>query len=365
MKKWLNLFLIVSSVSFVFSLFVFNFHSVQAQSGVSISAKILGVCGNGILEVEETCDDGTSLNGQYGYCKADCSGLGPRCGDGIIQSGDGEECDDGNISSGDGCNSNCLIEPPPLILSGAPGLPYPREPVTKVILQGKAYPYASVFTLKDGNIVASSRADSLAVFKIEINNLIGGAYTFGLWAEDKAGRKSITFSFTVTVSPGTTIVIGDILIPPTIEIEKSQLEKGELLHISGQTAPQSEISLYIKSLESQKTITNKIKANQIGDWAFSFDASLLDGDSYSIKANALSPERLVSSFSHVLEFVIGKVMVPELCPRADFNRDERTNLIDFSILLYWWGKYDDCVDQNEDGIVDLIDFSMLMYWWTG
>ncbi len=361
MKKWLNLFLIISILSSVLFILAFSFDSVRAQSGVSVSAKILGVCGNGIHEIEEECDDGVN-NGLYGYCKNDCSGLGPRCGDGIVQDGEGEECDDSNINSGDGCSSDCLIEPPP---PTPPGLPYPREPVTKVILQGKAYPYASVFTLKDGNIVATARADSLAAFKIEINSLTGGVYTFGLWAQDKAGRKSITFSLTVTVSSGMTVVIGDILIPPTIDLEKSQFEKGELLHVSGQTVPQSEISLYIKSLNTQKTIINKVRANQGGDYTFSFNTSLLDETSYSIKASALSPEGLVSSFSHALEFVIGEAIVPSFCPRADFNKDEKTSLVDFSILLYWWGKYDACVDQNKDGIVDLIDFSILMYWWTG
>ena len=43
----------------------------------------------------------------------------------------------------------------------------------------------------------------------------------------------------------------------------------------------------------------------------------------------------------------------------------KTNLVDFSILLYWWGKYNPAVDLNQDGIVNLPDFSILMYYWTG
>jgi len=360
MKKWLSLCLVVLVFSFIIFLLVFYFDSAQAQSGVLVGAKILGVCGNGILEIEEVCDHGVD-NGQYGYCKSDCSGLGPRCGDGIVQSVEGEECDDGNVNSGDGCSSSCQDE----VIGPGRGVTGFPPIQTKIILQGKAYPYASISILKDGNIIASSRADSLAAFRIEINNLTGGTYTFGLWAEDKTGRKSITFSLTVTVPFGMIVVIGDILIPPTIEIEENQLEKGELLHVSGQTVPQGEISLYIKSLDTQKTIVEKAKANQSGDYTFSFNTFLLEEDSYSIKASALSPEGLVSSFSHSLKFVIGEAIVTELCSRADFNNDGKTNLVDFSILLYWWGKYDACVDQNKDRIVDLIDFSILMYWWTG
>lgn len=63
-------------------------------------------CGDGVVTAPyEQCDDGTNTGG-YGRCAPGCV-LGPRCGDGIIQTGSGENCDDGNTVDGDGCPANC------------------------------------------------------------------------------------------------------------------------------------------------------------------------------------------------------------------------------------------------------------------
>lgn len=107
-------------------------------------------CGDGVVTPDETCDEGTELNGSgYGRCNSDCT-PGPRCGDGIIEPeieqcdngvnrdgyalasgscapgcvtpsrcGDGvidaafgEQCDDGtNDGAYGGCNPDCLLGP--------------------------------------------------------------------------------------------------------------------------------------------------------------------------------------------------------------------------------------------------------------
>jgi cysteine-rich repeat protein len=71
------------------------------------------VCGNGVVESGEECDDG-NLVSEDG-CSQGCltESNGQACGDGgRLPEGWGslEECDDGNLLDGDGCSSTCSIE---------------------------------------------------------------------------------------------------------------------------------------------------------------------------------------------------------------------------------------------------------------
>lgn len=68
---------------------------------ISISRRI---CGNGVQEFEEECDDGNINN--YDKCSSSCKIK--YCGNGIVDFG--EECDDGNPNNGDGCTIKCKRE---------------------------------------------------------------------------------------------------------------------------------------------------------------------------------------------------------------------------------------------------------------
>ncbi len=54
------------------------------------------------LETDEECDEGTGVNGTYGHCRSDCSGIA-ECGDGITQEPN-EQCDSGFAN---GTYKNC------------------------------------------------------------------------------------------------------------------------------------------------------------------------------------------------------------------------------------------------------------------
>ena len=64
-------------------------------------------CGNNKLDGTEQCDGaaGTCPTGES--CTTDCTCGPPRCGDGLLQTG--EQCDDGNTVDGDGCDHNCTV----------------------------------------------------------------------------------------------------------------------------------------------------------------------------------------------------------------------------------------------------------------
>ena len=78
---------------------------VDLMARVDALERAQPVCGNGVREAWEECDDGNTLDGDG--CSADCQ-LEATCGDGTREGS--EECDDGNTMDGDGCSADCQLE---------------------------------------------------------------------------------------------------------------------------------------------------------------------------------------------------------------------------------------------------------------
>jgi MYXO-CTERM domain-containing protein len=70
------------------------------------------MCGDGIRQTGELCDDGNTMDGDG--CPATCQGA--ACGNGIMEAG--EACDDGDLRDGDGCSSTCMLETVPMCGDG-------------------------------------------------------------------------------------------------------------------------------------------------------------------------------------------------------------------------------------------------------
>ncbi len=74
----------------------------SSSGDTTSTSTVMQVCGNGIVEGDEACDDANDI--QTDGCTTECRI--PGCGDAVIQPG--ETCDDGNKSDTDDCLNTCV-----------------------------------------------------------------------------------------------------------------------------------------------------------------------------------------------------------------------------------------------------------------
>jgi len=243
-----------------------------------------------------------------------------------------------------------------------------------VILSGRAYPGSTITVLKDAQIAVTTVAGPDAKFTVSLTNLSGGQYTFSVYGTDKNANRSAPFSFPTYVTPDTTTTIGGIFLSPTISIDKSEVKRGDTLVIFGQSAANASVTIVVNS-------ENEIFASALSDaqgvYLYNLDTSPLEYGGHKTKSKgAVAGE--ISPFGQQVGFIVGtkNVLIPVLstrCPtRGDVNGDCKVNLIDFSIVAYWYkrtltGTFIDIEKTmlNADGKVDLVDFSIMAYYWTG
>jgi hypothetical protein len=312
---------------------------------------VITVCGNNVKESGEDCD-GADLNGATCISRGYIGGTltcRPSC--------------EFNTTN---CESTVLGSP-----GGGGGAPTPQPPATTAIFKGMAYPGSDVTLLKDGQVVASSKAGADAKFSISITGLSAGNYIFSLYSEDYQGNRSSLLTFPVSITAGVITTASGIFISPTIAVDQEEIAKGGTLVIFGQTTPVSDVVISVNSPIEQFF---KTKTNTMGAYLHNLDTSFLDLGEHLTKSKASTGEE-ISPYSRIVAFTVmakGTVIkkkepAAKVCARGDYNCDTRINLVDFSIAAYWYkrAKPPAKIDLNNDGKVDLVDFSILAYNWTG
>jgi hypothetical protein len=321
---------------------------------VHVTARVISpLCGNGVIDSGEQCD-GTNLNNQT------CAAFGYTSG---------------NVSCNSDCTLNtsgCFTPPPPGGGGGGGGGGVPSS-VTQVTFRGVAYPGSPVILLRDGQQIARVNAGPDARFELGVSGLAGGSYTFMVYAQDNNGIRSALNAFTADITNGVSTVVSGIVISPTIATDKSQVKQGDPLMVFGAAAPSSTIGL---TIHSNQTITSTLMTGSDGTYVKMIDSSLLlRGDHSAMAKTSLNdPSGLQSPYSAVTFFKVGdtNIYAPTGgCMRADLNCDGKVNLVDFSILAYWYHRpltneaVGAGVDLSADGKIDLTDFSIMAYYWTG
>jgi hypothetical protein len=237
--------------------------------------------------------------------------------------------------------------------------------MTRVVLQGKAYPSSSVNILRDGQVVGVAQADTSSDFTYELTSITPGPTTFGFWATDGKGLRSVTFTTTFQVTQNAVTTVSNIFLPPTISITNPKILLGDIIELGGTTAPSARVSVHVNREQNARVTATSSTA---GVWNAAFAAESLTNEAFHVakamfETFGVAPQAK-SGFSQALSFYVGES--DRRAPgSADLNNDGKVNLIDFSILLFHWNTDHAIADLNSDGRVNLTDFSILLFNWTG
>lgn len=351
--------------------------SLFAQTPFNASTTLtVSICGNAIVDDGEQCD----VPGETGVysqtilgrqCTASCN-FGPYCGDGILQTIFQEQCDDGNNDDGDFCSSLCKIEPAGSGGGGSSGgggggsggsSRDLGDTIISVI--GRGYPSRTINFLLDTVSVGSVRSDSSGRFEFSTNASPGTA-SLGIWATDGNGNRSITLNNTFDVTQGAITNINGVILPPTIKVPSQNVDPGSSVIVSGESVPNSTVELHVDN----STLVEKAAVGANGLWSITLDTGKVSTAEHTLRARTVvgtPPLTTNSSFSSSLQLFVG--VDGRATKPSDLNRDGYVNLIDFSILIFWWGTNggdsNPPADINSNGKVSIEDFSILLFNWTG
>lgn len=255
---------------------------------------------------------------------------------------------------------------PSLTPPGGGGSGSHTNPQNSVTISGYTFPNAKLTLLRDGQIATTLIANNSGSFTIVVNGLNFGTYQFAVYAEDRDGITSSPYVVNVPVVSTQGYVYSGVVIPPTIQASPTAVLAGQPVAVYGYAPPGSTVSVEVPGFYNFGSTI----ADNAGFYRYEVRAFLPPGDYFfRSKAQVGSVSSLYSK-PVVIQYYLEGQQPPAPSPYAtcvDYNRDRRVNLIDFSILLFWFNKDNPprAIDCNADSHIDVKDFSILMYFWTG
>lgn len=240
----------------------------------------------------------------------------------------------------------------------------------RVTISGYTSPRTDLVVLVDGREAQRQKSDNQGKYEVILDEIARGVYTFGIYALDPAQNKSSTFSTSFTVSGARTSALSNINIAPTLKVSPDPVNPGAVLTVTGYSLPNANITLENEkdgssSGKQQLTATT----DSSGSFSVAIETNNFSNGTYKVRAKAEQTQGLIkTNYSAYTFYGVGQAAVRPTS--ADLNRDGKVNLVDFSILLFWWGTpnggtSDPSADINGDTKVNLVDFSILLFNWTG
>lgn len=222
--------------------------------------------------------------------------------------------------------------------------------------------------LEGGSVIGTAVAGASGAFSQIFPGISPTNHSILIFGTDSDSRTTPNTLVEVFTRPHEVTTVSGIIIPPTIEIDKTQIIQGETITITGRGTPGYTLKLFTEPpVNSFEMI---VDPNGDYSYALSDTANLELGDHklYALVQDTLGTQSLLSL---TLFFrVVDNNPPPGGNPgcdisKGDLNCDGLVDLTDFSILLYYWGLDEPVADINSDGNVNLIDFSIMMFYWQG
>jgi hypothetical protein len=244
---------------------------------------------------------------------------------------------------------------------GSGSIPFPQ---TGVRFSGEAYPFAKVTLLKEGEEQVTVTAEVDGKFFITLEEQYSANILYSLIAEDLNGERSLLINYPLVVQSGFLTHLSGIRFPPTISVDKVEAKVNSFITVTGYALPSRELEAVIGG-EGAAIFSFTSSTN--GTYKIVVPLSNLPKGDYTVSVKYKGDARV----SKLVRFSIGTadILRPEVLLNipGDCNSDRIINLVDFSILAFWYGKLKPptCVDTNRDGKINLTDFSILAFYWTG
>lgn len=234
---------------------------------------------------------------------------------------------------------------------------------TSILFSGFAYPDAIVTLLVDGIQKTSVKASKDSFFSITLFDSYDNNTLYTLFAKDIAGERSVLLNYPIFIKKGYNTFVNNIIFSPTISTDKLEIKEGDYLSISGYAMNNEDLLI---SFEGEIDVVFQVKSNQYGKYNLTLPMTDFPLGNYFVFTKYKNYNRIskLVRFSITNQNVLNTKAVSSI--PGDCNRDSVINLVDFSVLSFWFKRTNPpvCLDANEDKIINLKDFSILAFYWT-
>lgn len=241
------------------------------------------------------------------------------------------------------------------------------NPLSSLNLSGYTGPGAFTTLAEGGAVVGTTVSSGTGFFSFILTGLAPGDHVYEVFSSDSTGRNTSISPVNTFLTGGTITTISGILLSPTISEDKTEIDPGETITVAGNARPNMQINIFLEApLRAYTTTSNAVT----GEWSYTISAgetATFTPGQYRFSTNVQDTIGNQSIYSPTLNFTVRTSdNPPPDCDisHGDLNCDGRTNLTDFSILLFHWQTNHRKADINSDGKVNLTDFSIMMFYFN-